>query len=240
MTTPASNGKLCTRLEDMCVGDYIRCEYIAEKENVAGIFQNLGKESSLNEIPFAGKSMRTEYNISSVSNGYFYFIKVDKGLLVADRQVQANISATAINNASYLNGKNIPNLGLIRCLSRGEFLRYISNSSLENNIIPADYNVWHGAIDKNGNSSEWAYPYAEINQDKKDDSVATSLFLSGLMDGVGVHYIMPTWGCQMPLYVPAYVNNEKSTMSWGSIVRHICFRPALEFIDNDKSKLIWY
>ena len=50
MGAPASNGKLCTKLSDMSIGDYIRCEYVALTSLEAGTFQNLGGESALDEL----------------------------------------------------------------------------------------------------------------------------------------------------------------------------------------------
>ena len=119
----------------MSIGDYIRCEYIAPTAGVAGAFQNLGGESSLTELTTTP---------STIANGYFYFIKADKGLLISDRKVQGTITGNAINNAGYLTGKFITQLnGLVRLLTRREFYNYLSNSTLNGTIVAQDENVWH-------------------------------------------------------------------------------------------------
>ena len=250
MGTPASNGKLCTKIEDMSIGDYIRCEYIAEKIGEAGIFQNLGEESSLNEIP----AIPTE-----TANGYFYFIKVDKGLLIADRRLQKAISAHQLNVAGYLNGitKNYNNKQtLIRSLSRDEFLNYISNSSLDGNIIPADANVWKGkvpgAVFNNFAAGKTWIDLVEINQDKNKDLIRVSFCMNGYEYNSSSYIgVLSQGGIGIPANIP-FVVTENTTHSnlydiqvssyrqQNHFKAITSFRPALEFIDNEKSKLIWY
>lgn len=90
---PPTNGKLQTRLQDMQVGDFIVCEYTGTS-NAIGTFSNLGM-STANEIAIMPPATPT---------GLFYFIKVDKGLLVADRNVQAYITWDAIFTGKVMTG----------------------------------------------------------------------------------------------------------------------------------------
>lgn len=41
MAAPATQGKLCTRLQDMEIGDYIQWHYKADSTNVAGEFTDI-------------------------------------------------------------------------------------------------------------------------------------------------------------------------------------------------------
>jgi hypothetical protein len=93
MPVPATTGQLRTKLSDMQIGDYIACNYVASS-NAVGTFSGLGTASG-SEIPVSG---------ASAPNGIFYFIKVDKGLLIADRVVQNSISWDALNLGKVIQG----------------------------------------------------------------------------------------------------------------------------------------
>lgn len=81
-------------IEDMEIGDCIPCKYQASS-GVAGTFSELGT-CNMDSIPFSG---------TATPNGLFYFIKVDKGLLVADRVVQHSISWNNLNTQGFVEGK---------------------------------------------------------------------------------------------------------------------------------------
>jgi hypothetical protein len=80
-------------IEDMNIGDAIPCRYDASS-GVTGVFSELGTCTSA-EIPLSG---------TDTPNGKFNFIKVDKGLLVADRVVQTGISWDVLNTEGYIEG----------------------------------------------------------------------------------------------------------------------------------------
>jgi hypothetical protein len=80
-------------IESMAIGDIIPCKYTA-KSGVAGTFSELGT-CKAPDIPVTG---------SATPDGLFYFRKVDKGLLIADRVVQTGISWDALNAAKYIQG----------------------------------------------------------------------------------------------------------------------------------------
>jgi hypothetical protein len=80
-------------INDMNIGDCIACRYTASSA-AAGIFSELGT-SIVDEIPVAG---------TAAPDGLFYFIKVDKGILIADRVIQTSISWDALNGAGYIEG----------------------------------------------------------------------------------------------------------------------------------------
>jgi len=93
MGIPATTGQLRTRIEDMQIGDYISCNYKASS-GVLGSFNDLGSATG-SEIPTSG---------TNTPNGLFYLIKVDKGILVADRVVQTSISWDALNSSKAIQG----------------------------------------------------------------------------------------------------------------------------------------
>ncbi len=230
MGAPASNGRLCTKLSEMLIGDYIKCEYVASTANVAGEFKNLGLES--NEL--SGLST----NPATTANGYLYFIKADKGLLIADRLVQQSISGQALKNKGYLTGTKT-DLGLIRCLSRAEFLKYISNSDLNGNIIRQDVNVWHCTAGTASTSFRNVYLPIELNTDRSAGYINASLFADGsLVNTTGLFSTsLDGYGWAT---CPISQKMGDTIINFGrGNGAYICFRPALEYIDNTKSTNIW-
>ncbi|WP_405169281.1 hypothetical protein [Paenibacillus sp. FSL H3-0286] len=93
MGFPATTGSLKTKVSDMKLGDYIVCKYVASS-GVVGVFSELGT-STATEIPVIG---------SATPNGSFYLVKVDKGLLAADRVIQHLISWEALNSGKVIQG----------------------------------------------------------------------------------------------------------------------------------------
>ena len=251
MGTPASNGKLCTKLADMSIGDYIRCEYVAPTANAAGIFQNLGADSALGEIPDG---------VAATANGHFYFIKAEKGLLVADRRLQQGISGAAVNAAGFLTG-TVKELGgeqcLIRILSRNEFVSYISKSSLQGCTTPANPGVWNGkgpgAIFSNGGGGMTWEDVVELNQDRSNGNIHVSYCIDGYtynnnpayfgglaQGGVGLPADIPFGAVSNLTHSAQYQNNSFYYAQQNHFNAVPSFRPALEFIDNAKSINIWY
>jgi hypothetical protein len=82
------------KIQDMTIGDMIPCRYKASSGTV-GVFSELGICTAA-EIPVSG---------TAIPDGKFNFIKVDKGLLIADRVVQTSISWNALNTPGYIEGK---------------------------------------------------------------------------------------------------------------------------------------
>jgi hypothetical protein len=103
MGVPNTGGSLKTNIADMQIGDYIVCNYdYTGASNVIGSFYDFGVIGAGNpEIPVTGKDgVSTPY-------GYFYFIKVDKGLLVSDRVIQHSVSWDTLNNKDVIQGSPI-------------------------------------------------------------------------------------------------------------------------------------
>lgn len=106
MPVPATTGQLRTNIVGMQIGDYIVCKYTASSGAV-GTFSELGT-STATEIPITG---------TASPNGTFYFVKVAKGLLVADRVVQHTISWDTLNAGKFIEGKTMT-LGMISGILR--------------------------------------------------------------------------------------------------------------------------
>jgi hypothetical protein len=77
-----------TTVDSMAIVDCIPCRYTATTANVAGYFSELGT-CTADEIPIMG---------TSTPSGLFYFIKNEKGVLIADRVIQTGVSWDVLNN----------------------------------------------------------------------------------------------------------------------------------------------
>ncbi len=91
---PRTGGVLRELVAEMHIGDFIRCGYKANS-TAAGIFYRLGSTEVEVELPLPP---------TNVPYGFFYFIKVAEGLLLADRPIQHGVSWLALNNAGYTQG----------------------------------------------------------------------------------------------------------------------------------------
>jgi len=89
-----------TSLEEMKIGDYIPCKYTAFVSGQVGYFSELGTTTAP-EISTIG-------NDNTVPNGSFNFIKVDRGLLIADRNIQCSMSWNTLNSKGLIEGTNFP------------------------------------------------------------------------------------------------------------------------------------
>jgi hypothetical protein len=83
-----------TTVESMGIGDVIPCRCTVSNANTPAVFSELGT-CVADEIPLSG---------TDTPNGLFYFIKADKGLLIADRVVQTGVSWDTLSTAGYVDG----------------------------------------------------------------------------------------------------------------------------------------
>ena len=115
MAAPATAGKYVSGLSGMAIDDYIKCVYEAPYDNVAGYFSQLGNKEPWIEVhtttnggeEVVTKEQYTELPTTPASNnisGFFYLIKVDNGMLIADRMVQQAISWESLNKKNYIYG----------------------------------------------------------------------------------------------------------------------------------------
>jgi len=120
MSAPLTTGKLCTATSQMAIGDIIKCVYEAPTANVAGYFSQLGvlepkmkvinisKNGENDPNPTVTESYQTYAELpttpATTASGFFYLLKADDGLLIADRMVQSQISWEAINKKNYVYG----------------------------------------------------------------------------------------------------------------------------------------
>jgi hypothetical protein len=241
MAAPQTNGVLRTTLESMNIGDYIKCEY-SQTSTVLGGFtagflgnsKNIGGELDL--VPrVVGWTSGGNY-----TSGFFHLIKVATGLLIADRMVVKNISAQTLNSKNYLLGAKLSDNCMVRSLSRAEFLKYISNSDLNGNILMADTNVWHGQAGTALTTQVLNNSTFEVNHDRIGSKIKTSLFLNGTTwdettQSHGGGYATTPLPILQNYVDPSYVLNQTMTTTLYS-----GFRPALEYIDNSKSTNLYY
>jgi hypothetical protein len=99
MAEPNTGGVLRTNIADMKVGDYIK--FFANVAN-AEIFISDGAASSFSELPLTGSPYAVS---SSVYRGCFYGIKVDKGLIIADRVIAHSVSWDTLNSKELIQGR---------------------------------------------------------------------------------------------------------------------------------------
>lgn len=88
-----SSGDVVSSLTNMQVGDFIPCRYSASS-NVAGGFSEFGT-CTASEIPVTG---------TVTPDGLFNFVKVDKGLCIADRVIQTGVSWNVLNTVKFIEG----------------------------------------------------------------------------------------------------------------------------------------
>ncbi|WP_342550760.1 6-hydroxymethylpterin diphosphokinase MptE-like protein [Lysinibacillus sp. FSL M8-0216] len=130
------------RVEDLNIGKRIRCHYEAEKFQV-GKFRGVGKETGhfLSIVPIA------------YPKGDFYFICVDDNKLIADRNIQNEISWISLKHAEIATstGLFISNKISITLPTGGRFLgdikndwyQYIENYSMKNTNIKNEEEYWN-------------------------------------------------------------------------------------------------
>jgi len=166
MAVPATSGLFKTDLLDMNVGDYIACKATSINTGTVVTLSDLGASlatATSNEI--------STTTLPTSPSGYFYFIKVTKGRLVADRNIHGSVTWAIYNNNNLIEGKSVTigtNNVFIRSLTGGsayatsayarasvdystgyafpegnEYDKYIVLSDLGGTATPNNDNVWH-------------------------------------------------------------------------------------------------
>lgn len=159
MPVPNTGGQLRSRIADMEVGDYI-----VWKSNGSAYIMD-GSTEGYTERPVTGAS-DTDMPYAMT---YWYGIKVDQGLIVADRVIHTSISWTQLNTWELIEGKPLTLLdgttGVFRSLGGGNafadadggrkitdqgFGGWPTNNEWDTYIVKKDYgngagrdDVWH-------------------------------------------------------------------------------------------------
>lgn len=95
MPIPNTGGQLRTKIDDMQIGDYIKANHnIVSSGTIASNVFSLNPEGTT-EVPVTGMA---------TGSGIYYLIKVDKGLLVADRVCQHSITWDRLNIDKVMQG----------------------------------------------------------------------------------------------------------------------------------------
>ena len=89
--------KVVRKLEDMEIGDMIPARYTG--------YANAGW-CHIAELGTARSAQETNFDAGSPQDGLFYFVKVDRGLLVADRNLSMGQAWTTIDYNKHIEGKN--------------------------------------------------------------------------------------------------------------------------------------
>ena len=221
MAAPKTNGVLRTKLADMKVGDYIKWQYTD-----GATYSDMGDFSdtvSGTELPtfdtradYFEKDPATNVQNLTTKSGFFYFIKVDNGLLIADRAIKI-ISKQTLNQKNYLKGNRY------RTLNLDEWKKYIITSDLNGAIKPGDMDTFH----RDNTTSETLQVGAVAVDDLSfygpgngyyDQSKPLTIFTGVSLDANG---------------------NSISTYAYGSY-RVYVYRPVMEYVDNSRSTNIYY
>ncbi|PVC75084.1 hypothetical protein C2I27_04145 [Priestia megaterium] len=122
MPVPATTGQLRTKIDDMEIGDYIQAHY--DKVNVRWQF---GESGGKTELPIPGVAV-DETN-KTHQNYFFYFVKVGKGLLIADRNWYHTVSWDSLNAWKNMQGVIM------------DYNRIVKASNTQSGDIVSIYNV---------------------------------------------------------------------------------------------------
>lgn len=135
--------KLCSTLAEMEIGDIIPCVYIASSGD-AGSFSQLGTTTTNAFIPLTTTA-------PAAPGGRFNFIKVDKGLCIADRVLQTNVSWNTLNAAGYVDGKVVVYGSTVPTLTKASMNGYVVTQSSAYDASSAGYKLFDGS----GGSACW-------------------------------------------------------------------------------------
>lgn len=128
MPAPATTGQLRTKVSEMKIGDYIKCAMVVDPKVALSYLGTVDSLPSSNivttEIPPSGLTFTSSI---STACGFFYFVKVGRGLLVADRVcfVGTHTSASwmSLNTNNFIHGVPFTTdesiTGIIRSLTGG-------------------------------------------------------------------------------------------------------------------------
>jgi hypothetical protein len=130
MAVPATTGVLRTKVSDMEVGDYIIVTFTSSAS--VGYVSEIGTSTSL-EMSTTGMPAS-----STGTKASFYFIKIGKGLLVADRVVRHSATWDTINLLKMIQGSPYDNGNIIPTMTSNTSPSGVaSESSVNQNIYYA-------------------------------------------------------------------------------------------------------
>ncbi|SHN71825.1 F5/8 type C domain-containing protein [Paenibacillus sp. ov031] len=126
MPAPATTGQLRSNIRDMEVGDYISCSALRSSGLSASFAYDIGYPRT-DEIPFTG------FNSISGQSGGFYFVKVDKGLLISDRVIFNSVTWDALNAGKLIEGTSWDSFGLTPTMTSNTAPYGVASASSEIN-----------------------------------------------------------------------------------------------------------
>jgi len=146
MGAPATGGSLCKAMVAMDIGDYIKCYYSAPFQKYGVFSFRKGTEVEISTILnqyTADGDQRLASPIYNATNGYFYFIKADTDIFIADRVVNKCIAYNDIfQNKDYvLTGFDVDYK--IDILSYDEYSKYLTNGLLNGKLTAPSQSIWN-------------------------------------------------------------------------------------------------
>lgn len=228
-----SNGVLMhlseqTDVTKMKIGDRIRAEYTVLRQNTVGVLNNIGTSINDTFIPVSS---------SPTPQGAFFFIKVGtdilgRSILIADRNIQNNISWDTLNAVGIASGSGVP-------------LQEISSIGLFNTVVYVD--PVNGNDSNSGSSNS---PVRTLNQAIQISNPGGAVILLP-----GVHTINTTYGylhdlcttkgltfigygLQTVIEVQRCPTNYYQPAGTSAYFYNLVIRPSSSFAGD--TRMIWY
>lgn len=215
MPVPATTGQLRTKVDGMEIGDYIQ----AHCDVTTG--WQFGESGGKTELPISGVAV--DSTNKTHQNYFFYFVKVRKGLLVADRNWYHTVSWDSLNTWKKIQGypNNGSVVGVIRSLTGG-----VAYADASGNKSLTDQNK--GAWPTN---NEWDRYIVNFPVHK----ILVGKTLDDVFHWSGVHTWTQDTSIQNSSYRTGRGNqspNEVIVLGSANAVNVRGFRPAFEYTDK--------
>jgi F5/8 type C domain len=142
MPVPMTTGQLRSKVADMEIGDYIKSSFYGNVSTYIGVPNGYVK----GELPVTGSA----YN---VADGFYYMIKVAKGLLIADRVTAHTITWDYMNTNKLIQGVPWDSGNIIPTMTSNTSPSGVASTS---SVYASGYDAWR-AFDKvvNSDTGRW-------------------------------------------------------------------------------------
>lgn len=130
---PMTTGQLKTKVSEMEIGDYIISSFNKNNDNAIGISLDSKMISFLGDLSkYESTPIPITGSDGSTWGGYFFYVKVARGLLVADRVVRNSIPWDAINASKGIQGNPVNTGNIIPTMTSNTSPSGVASASSEN------------------------------------------------------------------------------------------------------------
>lgn len=121
------NLQIKNKLSDMEVGDIIPCRYTVLTVGEVGYFSELG---------YCDRELVDLSSATALPDGKFYFVKVDRNKLIADRNIQRNIKWNTINTKDIIDKTSFSDLyGVANTNNTNKILQDVTSNQTEDGVF---------------------------------------------------------------------------------------------------------